>query len=133
MLALQNPIIEGMESMWRRLSECERELFDDLVIFVSPLRNFRNIRRAIELQEVSNVPCVPFTGLYLSDLANNSERPISGKGFDDLIPWFKCQVTARIVRQFRSFQAAERRYSFPTRPDLYHFILDCCSQVQQDY
>lgn len=133
MLALQNPTIEGMEQMWKRISECEKELFDDLVEFVSPLKNFRNIRRAMELQEVSNAPCVPFTGLYLSDLVTHTERLKTSNATDDLIPWFKCQCSARIIRQFRAFQAPERRYLFAANPSLYHYLLDCCAQVQHDY
>lgn len=134
-LALQNAAVECIYPAWQRLSEYETTLFDDLVTFCSPARNFKNIRRAMELQELSRTPCIPFTGLFLSDLASNNERSVAAsapRSAARLVPWFKHQTAARIIRQFQAFQAIDRLYSFDLRPELYWYLARCCQAVQDD-
>ena len=126
MLALQHPTVQDIGPAWERVTGQERELFGDLVDFVSPLKNFGNIRRATELQEIALTPCVPFVGLTLSDLASNHGRP---SGHAALIPWYKHQAAARIIRQFRAFQSPERKYTLEVDPKLQHYLRESLAQV----
>lgn len=74
-LALQSPAVANRADLWARLPSWERHLARDLAVFGSPGRNFKNVRRALEEVGGEAVPAVPFTGLYLSDLVFNWERP----------------------------------------------------------
>lgn len=125
-LALQHPTIQDISPAWEKVTDYERELFNDLVDFASPLKNFRNIRKATELQEIALTPCIPFVGLTLSDLASNDERP---SGHAALIPWYKHQSAARIMRQFRSFQSPERKYNFKNNPKLHQYLRESLIQM----
>jgi hypothetical protein len=134
MLALQNPIVASLHPAWRRVSAYEHALCEELVSFASPLRNFRNVRKAMELQEPHTTPCIPFTGLYLADLASNSERPDpkEGEGHLRLLSWTKHQRAARTIRQFRAFQQIDRSYSYMLKPELSQYLQNSLEQIQQD-
>lgn len=102
-LALQSPAISARKELWLSVPSWERRLAKDLAIFGSPVKNFKNVRKALEEVQREQVPAVPFTGLFISDLVFNWERN-SGDRFDALIPVYKSHMAAKIVRQFIAFQ-----------------------------
>ena len=61
-LALQSPALESLKQAWSRVPALEGSLFQDLVLFGGPWKNFKGVRRAIEAVEDSQQACVPFTG-----------------------------------------------------------------------
>lgn len=139
-LTLQSPAVEGLAAAWRSVGQFEATMFQDLAVFAGPWKNFRSIRKALEVLETSTQPCVPFTGkalqltcagLYISDLMINDERS-TGKGTSDgstaMIPFYKYRAAARIVRQFRMLQSLERHYPFTRHPDLYQHLIGVVSK-----
>jgi hypothetical protein len=111
-----------MKITWSHVADYEMVIYKELIDFTSPLRNFKNIRNAMANMEMNvTIPCVPFTGLYLSDLVFNGE--ISSKVTEyKLINIHKFRIIASIVRRFRSFQGPSRKYHFDIKPDLYHYL-----------
>ena len=76
--------------------------------------------------ELCATPCIPFTGLFMSDLASAKEQLdtiIENKKLarqtDSLrIPWCKCKAMARTIRLYRVLQASAGHYAFDVRPEL---------------
>lgn len=110
-LALQSPGISARKELWMSLPAWERRLAKDLAIFGSPIKNFKNVRKALEEVQREEIPAVPFTGLFLSDLVFNWERNSSNNAeMHSLIPVYKNHFAARIVRQFIAFQNKTHRF-----------------------
>lgn len=62
-LTLQSPSLESLKQAWLQLPALECSLFQDLVLFGGPWKNFKGVRRAVETaEEDSQQACVPFTG-----------------------------------------------------------------------
>ncbi|KAI9020107.1 ras guanine nucleotide exchange factor domain-containing protein [Phycomyces nitens] len=98
LLGLQSPAVSRLEKTWQRVDHYELHIFGELKELAKPFRNWKNVRdcmtRATEdVAESSAVEsiltqsetdpghtlsgrgCIPFLGLYLSDLVFNSELP----------------------------------------------------------
>lgn len=122
-LALQNGEVQGMAEAWSRISTTSRSMLKDLLAFACPLKNWRTVRNAMESLEDDEEPCVPFLGLYMSDINAVNEIPYS-RG--DMVPWFKCVKLARIVRQFQAHQRGtvdpRKAYDFKRRPELFTYL-----------
>lgn len=116
-LALQSPIISGRSDLWMALPVWERKLARDLAVFGSPLKNFRNVRRAQDQICSEDLSMVPFNGLFLSDLVHNWERSINShsnsnsNNFNDkCIPFYKAHVASKIIRQFTAFKHSKHEF-----------------------
>ncbi|KAK9319406.1 ras guanine nucleotide exchange factor domain-containing protein [Lipomyces orientalis] len=73
-LALASTTVQRLQTTWENVPSEDIALFQSLEQLASPLKNFRNLREAMDKSDVSK-GCVPFIGLYLSDLTFNAERP----------------------------------------------------------
>ena len=113
-LALQSPSVSSRKSLWISLPSWERRLAKDLAIFGSPIKNFRNVRKALEEVQKEEIPVIPFNGLFLSDLVFNWERSNSSDSCDPktstLIPFYKNHLTAKIVKQFLAFKQPKHQF-----------------------
>lgn len=100
-LGLQSPWVERLIKTWSRVGMLEMRMLRDLKAFINPARNFKHLRTAMkdmivqggmmELITSSGPPrsgykakqsqvrlsdgCIPFFGLFLSDLAVNDMLP----------------------------------------------------------
>ena len=101
----------------------------------SPLKNFLNIRLTINQIKPSK-GCIPFVGLYLSDLTFNAERAsiikehnhnhnhnLSGDGDGDgegdtLINFAKFRTSVHIVKSLSQCIEWSSNYKFDIQPDL---------------
>ncbi|KAK9486722.1 ras guanine nucleotide exchange factor domain-containing protein [Lipomyces starkeyi] len=77
-LALASATVQRLRTTWQNVPPGDVALFQSLEELASPLKNFHNLRRAIDKSDISK-GCVPFIGLYLSDLTFNAERPVHVK------------------------------------------------------
>ncbi|KAI8140107.1 hypothetical protein BJV82DRAFT_623945 [Fennellomyces sp. T-0311] len=82
--------------------------------------------------------CIPFLGIYLSDLVFNSELPpyiapvkSNGKATCDslmlqqpLVNFHKHRITATVIKRVLTFQNLARRYPFTPEPELFRLCLD---------
>ena len=129
-LALQSSAISSRKDLWISLPSWERRLAKDLAIFGSPIKNFKNVRKALEEVQKDEIPVIPFNGLFLSDLVFNWERPTnnnstnstnnnnnngsdplkSSNSNSSLIPFYKNHVAAKIVKQFLNFQQPKHQF-----------------------
>lgn len=73
-LALTSERLNKLRSTWNKLPPGDILTLKNLEKLASPVKNFYNIRlRTNEI--IPSRGCIPFVGLYLSDLVFNAERP----------------------------------------------------------
>ncbi|CAO3683276.1 unnamed protein product [Rhizopus stolonifer] len=95
LLGLQSPAVTRLERTWERVDGHQKDLLDQLKELAKPFKNWKNVREcmtkateevtesfAVEcvltqsLKEFDHVSgCIPFLGLYLSDLVFLAELP----------------------------------------------------------
>ncbi len=65
---LNNGAVQRLKKTWAELGKKDLQAFEELEAFVSPKKSFSQLREAKQRQLSENQPCVPYLGLYLSDL-----------------------------------------------------------------
>lgn len=93
-LALSSSLIMSLKSTWAEVSNNDKEILQQLTDLMSPLKNFTKLRSSLENLDTDN-GCIPFVGLYLSDLTFNNERFATNEG---LINFHKYQVNASVTK-----------------------------------
>ncbi|ODQ63625.1 ras GEF [Nadsonia fulvescens var. elongata DSM 6958] len=73
-LALSSGKIQCLSRTWKQVSRENMTLLTELERLVIPFKNFQNLRAELNALNPA-VGCIPFVGLYLSDLTFNAERP----------------------------------------------------------
>lgn len=73
-LGLTSEKVTKLKETWKNLPPGDILMLKNLEDLASPLKNFLNIRLCINHMKPSK-GCIPFVGLYLSDLIFNAERP----------------------------------------------------------
>ncbi|ORX62439.1 ras GEF [Hesseltinella vesiculosa] len=175
LLGLQSPSVSRLRKTWARVGDSEMRLLDELSEFTSPIKNWKHIRDnmtvvadeygmsptevQVELPGAAdrhlNKPkiklpfggCIPFLGLYLSDLVFNSEQPsylepshdhhkiyqaytktstISPLLCQPLVNFRKYRIIATIIKRVLTFQTLSERYSFDHIKPLY----DACFHLE---
>ncbi|RCH79880.1 Guanine nucleotide exchange factor lte1, partial [Rhizopus stolonifer] len=157
LLGLQSPAVSRLEKTWQKVNHCEIELFNQLKEMAKPFRNWKNVRDCMteaveEIAESFAVEsvltksqttldhkqgCIPFLGLYLSDLVFVAELPtfIQSSCSDNhdnirdnqlcerlnhhLVNYNKFRITASVVKHVLAFQVLSRTYKFKIQHDLY--------------
>ncbi|KAI8997751.1 ras guanine nucleotide exchange factor domain-containing protein [Pilobolus umbonatus] len=158
LLGLQSPTVSRLEKTWALVGRKEMKILHELSIFTSPTKNWKNIRDSMtvvaeeygasptEIQEGQpiNHPvvaannklpyggCIPFLGIYLSDLvfnaeiadyiANNHVTHHNNRVMDDvltqpLIHFRKHRIIAAVIKRVFVFQALAKRYAFEKSAD----------------
>ncbi|ORX99169.1 ras GEF [Basidiobolus meristosporus CBS 931.73] len=159
-LGLQNPVVDRLHKTWSRVGLYELRLLADLERFTQPFKNWKHIREAMHVisedwggdgGEESAFPsetspnsiggCIPFLGLFLSDLVYNSELPstvepesLSSRSQSQsndtsrekirLINFHKFRTCAKIIKRVLAFQALAQRYPFQYDPIVYSKCLN---------
>ncbi|KAI8337889.1 hypothetical protein BC941DRAFT_501889 [Chlamydoabsidia padenii] len=169
LLGLQSPSVSRLKKTWARVGTSEQRLLDQLSQFTSPMRNWKHIRDNMTMvadeygmspTEVQvempgtnfkrtrvKIPfggCIPFLGIYLSDLVFNSEQPpylepnhahhkiykeqtqthhLSPVLKQPLVNFRKYRITATVIKRVLTFQNLARRYAFDVDDELYERCL----------
>ncbi|KAI5969423.1 LTE1 [Candida margitis] len=121
-LALTSQKVQGFKSTWRNLPPGDILTLKTLEELASPLKNFLNIRLSINHITPSK-GCIPFVGLYLSDLTFNAERPsfVTKKSTDDandVINFSKFRTSVHIVKSLSQCIEWSSNYQIEIQPDL---------------
>lgn len=173
-MGLQSSSVSRLEKTWSLVKRREMKILQELSTFTSPTRNWKNIRDSmtkvaeeygespteiqVQVPEINKkkkkkpgvtikLPfggCIPFLGIYLSDLVFNAELPsylpstnnnIQSKrqGTMDqllsqpLIHFRKHRITATVIKRVLVFQNLAKRYSFDESGDA--LLYSSCFQV----
>lgn len=114
--ALNSSNISRLKRTWELLSSRTKDSFDKLHRIVDVSRNYSTLRRRLQ----NHVPpCLPFVGMYLTDLTfvdhgNQNTRCLrTENGSMDVINFDKYVKTARIISDFQRFQIPYKLIEVP--------------------
>ena len=119
-LALTSQRIQKLKQTWKDLIPGDILLLKNLEELASPLKNFLNIRLTINQIKPSK-GCIPFVGLYLSDLTFNAERVSiikENNELETLINFAKFRTSVHIVKSLSQCIEWSSNYQFNVQPDL---------------
>lgn len=121
-LAVTLEKIQRLKDTWKLLPPGDILTLKNLEELASPLKNFLNIRISINHMTPSK-GCIPFVGLYLSDLIFNAERPtfIKAKheGDDEkLVNFSKFRTLVHIVKLLLQCIEWSHHYQLTVDPQL---------------
>ncbi|CAG8552004.1 7824_t:CDS:10 [Rhizophagus irregularis] len=162
LLGLQSPPVERLRRTWTRVRNEDLRAFKELSEYISAFGNWKVIREAMRksiedstilkelmkqrksrISDVRNTGCIPFLGLYLSDLVFNAavpsfidptssqpstpSSPLPSSSADattplhhqPLINFHKHRTTATIVKRVLTFQTLSRGYNFSIDKEIY--------------
>lgn len=129
-LGLTNRVIEREVAAWNLISKKERRILDRLKTITSVDKNFSRLRAEHARFDFSK-GCIPFTGIYLSDLEHNNQRPtFNDKGE---IVFAKFQMAASVVRSYLQCIEWAKNYQLKTTPSVLSKCLYLQSLSQQDF
>ena len=120
-LTLQTPATEARITSKDGISSSDLTILQDLKLLTGPWKNFANLRKAMEAMQGAEHPCLPFLGLFMSDMQSLKVLPLLTE--DGLISVWRCRRLAALIRQFRGFQEDARRYDFERKSDLYDALV----------
>ena len=88
-------------------------------------RNFKSLRTFLV---DASPPCIPYIGLYFTDLIFVEEgNPSILPEAPNLVNWSKAQMTAAIIQSIQRFQA--KGYHFSYCPQVYCYISEGIDRV----
>ncbi|KAI9247733.1 ras guanine nucleotide exchange factor domain-containing protein [Sporodiniella umbellata] len=165
LLGLQSPSVARLDKTWSKVSLKYQKQLNTLAEFTSPMKNWKHIRDSMTevAEEYGNSPaevqvempgtsgdkkktkikipfggCIPFLGIYLSDLVFNFEKPrhlhpnLEHQRIytanttrqwpqclnQPLVNFRKYRVIATVIKRVLIFQGLANRYSFEEEPSL---------------
>jgi hypothetical protein len=100
-----------LKNTWAAISEEHKKKYEDLNKYISRDFNFRALRTALK-----NVkpPCIPYIGLYLTDLTFIEEG--NPKYINQKINFVRCRKFAEVIRDMQTYQ--NTRYALLPYPEL---------------
>ncbi len=109
--SLDSTNLKRMKRTWEYVPQKTKLILEDLCKIIDVSRNYAVLRQRIQSQIP---PCLPFIGVYLTDLtmvdsANPSTRPLSFEGSETtVINLDKHMKTARVISDLQRFQVPHR-------------------------
>ncbi|KAI1388525.1 ras GEF [Hypoxylon trugodes] len=132
--SLNNSIISRLRKTWDLVSPKRREMLKSLQAVVEPANNNKVLRARLQ----GHVPpCLPFLGMFLTDLTfvdigNPVTKQLPGAGPDDngltVINFDKHTRTAKIIGELQRFQIP---YRFTEIPDMQEWIQAQVTRVKE--
>ncbi|KAI0219418.1 hypothetical protein L0F63_000201, partial [Massospora cicadina] len=105
MCALQTSAVIRLRQTWKLVPEKHMRTMESLRELTNYARNYQTLR---ELLRVATTPCLPFLGIYLTDLTfadeGNPTYRTSSQGSAPIINFSKYQRIARIIQEIQRFQ-----------------------------
>lgn len=117
-LALGAGTIRQLKSTWAGVDPQNTAALDELERLVGPVRNFARLRAELSSLDPA-LGCVPFLGLYLSDLTFNAERPsfvVADLGH--LVNFERFRTSSAVVRALMQCIEWSQNYQLKTDTDL---------------
>uniref|UniRef100_A0A8D0HS56 Ras protein specific guanine nucleotide releasing factor 1 n=1 Tax=Sphenodon punctatus TaxID=8508 RepID=A0A8D0HS56_SPHPU len=116
--SLNRSAIFRLKKTWLKVSKQTKALIDKLQRLVSSEGRFKNLREALKN---CDPPCVPYLGMYLTDLAF-IEEGTPNYTEDGLVNFSKMRMISHIIREIRQFQ--QTAYKIEHQPKVTQYLLD---------
>ncbi|XP_035213872.1 ras-specific guanine nucleotide-releasing factor 1-like [Stegodyphus dumicola] len=116
--AFMNSSVFRLKKTWEKVSKTTKQSIDKLQALVSADGRFRNMRDALHR---CDPPCIPYLGMYLTDLSFIEEGT---PNFTDegLLNFSKMRMIAHVIREIRHFQ--QTPYKIEMSPKVTNYLLD---------
>ncbi|CAL8278331.1 unnamed protein product [Merluccius merluccius] len=124
--ALNRTAIYRLKKTWAKVCKQTKSLMDRLQKIVSSEGRFKNLRETLKN---CNPPCVPYLGMYLTDLAFIEEGTPNFTE-EGLVNFSKMRMISHIIREIRQFQQAP--YRIEHQPKVTQFLLDKSLVMDED-
>ncbi|XP_028314047.1 ras-specific guanine nucleotide-releasing factor 2 isoform X1 [Gouania willdenowi] len=124
--ALNRSAIYRLKKTWAKVSKQAKALMDKLQKTVSSEGRFKNLRETLKN---CNPPCVPYLGMYLTDLAFIEEGTPNFTE-EGLVNFSKMRMISHIIREIRQFQQTPYRIEHQTKVTQY--LLDKTLIMDED-
>ncbi|CAK9811174.1 Ras-specific guanine nucleotide-releasing factor 2 [Anthophora plagiata] len=116
--AFTNSSVFRLKKTWEKVPKTTQQTIERLKNIVSSNGRFRNLRDALHR---CDPPCIPFLGLYLSDLSFIEEgTPTMTE--DGLLNFSKMRMIAHVIREIRHFQQTPYKIELITK--VTNYLLD---------
>ncbi|XP_056272801.1 ras-specific guanine nucleotide-releasing factor 1 isoform X1 [Pseudoliparis swirei] len=116
--SLNRSSVFRLKKTWLKASKQTKALIDKLQKLVSSEGRFKNLREALKN---CDPPCVPYLGMYLTDLAF-IEEGTPNYTEDNLVNFSKMRMISHIIREIRQFQ--QTAYKIDLQPKVAQYLLD---------
>ncbi|XP_048338062.1 ras-specific guanine nucleotide-releasing factor 1 [Sphaerodactylus townsendi] len=116
--AFNRSSIFRLKKTWMKVSKQTKALIDKLQRLVSSEGRFKNLREALKN---CDPPCVPYLGMYLTDLAF-IEEGTPNYTEDGLVNFSKMRMISHIIREIRQFQ--QTAYKIEHQAKVTQYLLD---------
>ncbi|XP_054916691.1 ras-specific guanine nucleotide-releasing factor 2 isoform X5 [Poeciliopsis prolifica] len=124
--ALNRSAIYRLKKTWAKVCKQTKALMDRLQKIVSSEGRFKNLRETLKN---CNPPCVPYLGMYLTDLAFIEEGTPNFTQ-EGLVNFSKMRMISHIIREIRQFQQAPYRIEHQSK--VTQFLLDKTVVMDED-
>ncbi|XP_049593454.1 ras-specific guanine nucleotide-releasing factor 2 isoform X2 [Syngnathus scovelli] len=124
--ALNRSAVYRLKKTWAKVCKQTKALMDRLQRTVSSEGRFKNLRETLKN---CNPPCVPYLGMYLTDLAFIEEATPNFTE-EGLVNFSKMRMICHIIREIRQFQQAPYRIEHQAK--VTHFLLDKTQVMDED-
>ncbi|XP_056427536.1 ras-specific guanine nucleotide-releasing factor 1 isoform X2 [Hyla sarda] len=124
--SLNRSAIFRLKRTWIKVSKQTKALIDRLQKLVSSEGRFKNLREALKN---CDPPCVPYLGMYLTDLAF-IEEGTPNYTEDGLVNFSKMRMISHIIREIRQFQ--QTSYKIDHQPKVTQFLLDTTGVLDEE-
>ncbi|KAI4560130.1 hypothetical protein MJG53_012715 [Ovis ammon polii x Ovis aries] len=112
--SMNRSAIFRLKKTWLKVSKQTKALIDKLQKLVSSEGRFKNLREALKN---CDPPCVPYLGMYLTDLAF-IEEGTPNYTEDGLVNFSKMRMISHIIREIRQFQQTAYKIEHQAKDDL---------------
>ncbi|KAL0977988.1 hypothetical protein UPYG_G00164360 [Umbra pygmaea] len=107
-----------LKKTWLKVSKQTKAVIDKLQKLVSSEGGFKNLREALKN---CDPPCVPYLGMYLTDLAF-IEEGTPNYTEENLVNFSKMRMISHVIREIRQFQ--QTAYKIDLQPKAALYLLD---------
>ncbi|KAG8181966.1 hypothetical protein JTE90_026905 [Oedothorax gibbosus] len=128
--AFMNSSVFRLKKTWEKVSKTTKQSIDKLQNLISADGRFRNMRDALHR---CDPPCIPYLGMYLTDLSFIEEGT---PNFTDegLLNFSKMRMIAHVIREIRHFQQTPYKIEMSTK--VTNYLLDptrlmACEELYQ--
>ncbi|XP_029179159.1 ras-specific guanine nucleotide-releasing factor 2-like isoform X3 [Nylanderia fulva] len=116
--AFTNSSVYRLKKTWEKVSKTTKQTIDRLQHIVSSDGRFRNLRDALRR---CDPPCIPYLGLYLTDLSFIEEGTPNITD-DGLLNFSKMRMISHVIREIRHFQQTPYKIELITK--VTNYLLD---------
>ncbi|XP_074594267.1 ras-specific guanine nucleotide-releasing factor 1-like isoform X2 [Brevipalpus obovatus] len=124
--ALTNSAIFRLKKTWDRISKTVKQTIEKLQSLVSTDGRFRNMREALHR---CDPPCIPYLGMYLTDLSFIEEGTPNFTD-DGLLNFSKMRMIAHVIREVKQYQ--QTPYKIEMNSKAINYLLDTSRHLSDD-